>query len=92
MRAMLLAAMLLIGPATSHADAVDDVIDEHMACLIGHAAVALLKQEGKRDADPAQEVAYGICKEPKELASIDGDPGDYVNVAVMALVEGVWGE
>lgn len=62
--------------------------DDYVACLIGRAAVALLKQNPPMtDAEAAQEVAYGFCPEP---ASIATDPNgeavesvsDYVNLMV----------
>ncbi|MEP9390417.1 hypothetical protein [Mesorhizobium sp. KR9-304] len=62
--------------------------DDYVACLIGRAAVALLKQNPPMtNAEAAQEVAYGFCPEP---ASIGADPNgeavegisDYVNLMV----------
>ena len=44
-----------------------DAVDDYVACLIGHAAVALHKQAEPKDGDKALEVAYGVCQEPKDL-------------------------
>ena len=58
MRTLLLAALMLVaGSAGSRADAVDDAIDQYVACLIGQSAVELNKQGQKKDPDAAQEVA-----------------------------------
>lgn len=81
--ALLAIALLAAWPAS--ADAVQDKIDDYMACLIGQSAIAILHQGSTKDADAAQDVAYSICKEPKELATIDGDISHFVDDSVMAI-------
>lgn len=92
MKPLLLAAGLLIaGASWSHADAVQEKIDDYMACMIGQSAVALLAQGGRGDADAAQETAAAICPSPKfsvtanESEQIYEGLGDYINLMVLRM-------
>jgi hypothetical protein len=59
------------------------------ACLIGEAAVAMLKQGQRLNAEAAREQPYKVCKvvgklNPEAVEGID----DYVNVMVQRMAEG----
>lgn len=78
MKHLLIAALLLSTPALASPE------DDYIACLVGRSAVALSQQSGDKDADRAQEVAYGECAEPASFApdtEIDGLQ-DYVALMV----------
>lgn len=78
--ALLAALLLLSGPAVA------DTADDYVACLIGRAAVELGKQDGPKDAQKAQEVAYSQCPEPVMADDVEPDGiSDYVNMSVEAL-------
>jgi len=82
-RIIAVAALSLLGLVQS---ALADPIDDYVACLIGKSAVELNKQEeGKRDAEAAQETAYKQCRQPADLSTEEGDLGDFVNLMVEAM-------
>lgn len=69
-------AIALLASWPAQADAVDD----YVACLIGRSAVALGQQ---KNAEQAQEIAYGLCKEPTDYGDAEPDGvSDYVNLMV----------
>jgi hypothetical protein len=78
MKSLLIAALLLATPALASPE------DDFIACLVGRSAVALSQQAGVKDAEKAQEVAYGQCEEPAEFAPDTEYDGlqDYVNLMV----------
>ncbi|MEP9387171.1 hypothetical protein [Mesorhizobium sp. KR9-304] len=87
MKLLLAAAILLVA-----SQAVATPVDEYVACLIGQSAVALHAQSGKKDASLAQEKAFALCPEPKEVAANPESDGlfDFVNLAVESIATGVW--
>lgn len=81
MKTLLIALTMLATPAYA------DVADDYVACLIGQSAVALYEQGDNKDADAAQEVAFGKCPEPTGISSENEIEGllDYVNKSVQAI-------
>lgn len=78
MRHALIAALLLLVPATASAATDDD----YVSCLVGRSAVALLNDEAK-DAESAQMIAYETCPQPELPDDIDLDGlQDMVNLMV----------
>jgi len=79
--ALVLSSFVL--PGIAYADAED----EYVACVIGHAAVAL-KNMQKKDSNEAQAIAYKKCKTPR---GIEGDEvegvSDFINLQVMKLAD-----
>lgn len=73
MKHALLACLLLISvPAWAMPE--DDHIN-HVACLVGGAASALVKQRGPKDTEAALMAAAAICPDP--AVSIYGDDFEY---------------
>jgi len=76
---ILLTALLAPGIAWA------DTEDEYVACVIGHAAVALNKMKTK-DAGKAQAIAYQRCKAPKGLRGDEQEGmSDFINMQVLRL-------
>jgi hypothetical protein len=68
MRFALVVAICLFGLAQP---ASADVMDDYIACMVGKATVAMLKQPGsKTDPDKAKAVAVSQCFRPKEADSL----------------------
>ncbi len=68
MRFALVVAICLFG-LTQSASA--DVMDDYIACMVGKATVAMLKQPGsKTDPEKAKAIAASQCPRPKEADSL----------------------
>ena len=89
MRLMIAQLFVVLISASS---ALADPTDDYVACVIGKAAVALQEQpNGKKSSAAAQETAYANCKEPKMDDQEGEGVSDYINIAVEAIAEQVWG-
>lgn len=87
--AKLLIALLCLATVPALADETDN----YAACLIGQSAVALQKQSEKKDIAAAQEIAYSICKEPRNMDENEAEGlSDFVNLSVEGIVTRVWGQ
>lgn len=82
----LLPLILVASPAAA------DPIDDYVACVVGRSAVELNNQpDGKHDPGKAQEIAYGLCKEPEFGAEGGDGVSDFIYLNVLAIAKDVHG-